>query len=60
MTKTERMTKFCESKEGVVQFVDNLLNREDEDYTLTMTIKHFKFGGFSVSAVTQPSEVTLR
>jgi hypothetical protein len=60
MTKTERMTGFLETKEGCARFVETLLDREESDYTLTITIRHFKFGGFSVSAAMQPSETTLR
>jgi hypothetical protein len=60
MTKTAPMRTFCETKEACARFVETLLDREESDYTLTITIRHFKFGGFSVSAATQPSETTLR
>jgi hypothetical protein len=60
MTKTERTTRFCETREGCARFVTDLLNREESDYTLTITIEHFKFGGFFVSAATRLFEGTLR
>jgi hypothetical protein len=58
MTETELTIVSFKSKAAFVQFVNDLLEKEENDYILTTIIRPWKSGVFSASVATRRSEVT--